>query len=77
MKLEDFVQPVRLNASCRPTLLRHVLSHLLFLVEDANSDKQSKLSIVDFYRPVAEDLLTLYSVTEKSDMQRLSGDVVK
>jgi len=64
MKLEDFVKPERLNSSCRPTLLRHVLSHLLFLVEEANVGKLKKHSIVQFYRPVAVDLLAVYDVTE-------------
>ena len=77
MKLEEFVQPVRLSNSCRPTLVRHILSHLLFRVEEANSDRQIKLSIVDFYRPVAVDLLAMYDVTEKSEVHRFAAGIVK
>ena len=77
MKLEDFLEPVCLNASCRPTLVRHVLSHLLHLVTTANSDRKSKLSIVEFHRPVAVDLLALYGVTENSKVQRLACHIAR
>ena len=77
MKLEDFVKPERLNSSCRPTLLRHVLSHLLFLVEEANVGNSKKHSIVEFYRPVAIDLLAVYDVTENSEVHRFASDIAR
>ena len=75
MKLEDFVRPVCLNQSCLPTLQRHVFSHLLYLTKRANSHRQLKLSIVQFYRPAAVDLLALHGVTEKSQVHRLASGV--
>ena len=75
MKLEEVVISDCLNSSCRPTLLRHVLSHLLFLVEVASNGRKKKVLIVEFCRPVAVDLLALYDVTENSEVRRIAPTV--
>ena len=78
MKLSDAVNPDCLNASCRLTLHRHVLSHLFYLVLNARSEGTTSLTgvrIANFYRRVAVDLLALHGITDKNRVSSLSPAV--
>ena len=54
-----------------------MLSHLLFLVGEANVGNSKKNSIIEFYRPVAIDLLAVYDVTENSEVHRFASDIAR
>ena len=77
MKLEDFVNPVRLNDSCRPVLLRHILSHLLYLSVDANSKLKKTNVIADLNRTVAVDFLAIHGITEEWELNRVVPNIVR
>ena len=74
MKLTDAVDPACLDASCRPTLHRHVLSHLLYLSLKARPDGATSASlnnIANFYRKVAVDLLSIHGIVDQKSIDSL------
>ena len=77
MKLEDFLNPVRLDDSCQPVLVRHILSHLLFLSVDANSNLRKTNVISDLYRTVAVDFLAIHGITDEWELNRVVPNIVR
>lgn len=62
MKLEDFVNPIRLDRRSNTTdhpLIKDVLSHLLYLINEAEEHNLGKWSISEIYHSTARDLLDL------------------
>ena len=76
MKLEAFVKPERFQPN-RVILVRHVLSHLLFLSNEANAHRDRRTVLADLYRPVAIDFLAAHGVTEHSEVDRLASNIVR
>lgn len=77
MKLEDFLQPLLLDKSCQPVLVRHILSHLLYLSVGANCKYKKTNVLTELYPNVAADFLALHDVTDKWELQRVVPNVVR
>ena len=80
MKLEDAVDPLCLDNSCRPTLHRHVLSHLLYLALKARPEgaiSLKSINIANFYQKVAVDLLSIHGTVDKKSVASLSPAIAR
>ena len=82
MKLEDAVDPLCLDNSCRPTLHRHVLSHLLYFnlalkARPEGAISLKSINIANFYQKVAVDLLSIHGTVDKKSVASLSPAIAR